>query len=154
MEMAWMRQGESLVVVWPGVGMIPDCYGMGCMNPSLNLNHCVSGNGVTFPSLASQPLGIWPLALSWSSTLITYPSAPIAQDLLKYLTLLKYLKLLHVSLTFYRSQCCLIASLTSNPLCSSKFSLKIGSFVVFSLNLIYMPLGSPGILFMPLLWHG
>lgn len=74
--------------------MMPECYGMGRVKPSFNL---VPSCGVAFPNLASQPFEIWPLA----STPTTYLSAPIAQDMLKYV-LLKYLVLFHVSLTFYR----------------------------------------------------
>lgn len=151
MEMAWMRQEESCgCETWSRYD--PECYGMDGVNHSVNLNHCVPRNGVTFPSWASQPLGIWPLALSRAPTPTFCPSSPIAQDWLKYLTLLKYLVLFHVSLTLYRSQCYLVASWTSNPPLFFEIQPKdIGSSLVFSLNLILMLLGSPSILLMLLL---
>ena len=94
----------------------------------------------------------WDLASGFTLYFHTY-HLPLSslQAMLKYLSLLKYLVLVHVSLAFYRLQCYLIASLTSNPTCSSKFSLNMGSSRGFSLNLILMPLCSPSILFMLLL---
>lgn len=100
----WSEWDNDVTWNWHDVG----CSGIGKVNSSLNLKCLVPSVGVTFPSLASEPLGIWPLALFW------------AQDALKYLTLLKYLVLSHVSLTFSRSQGCLMASSTSIPSCSSK----------------------------------
>lgn len=109
--------------------------GMGRENPPITytplLQIIVSHTQFSFSNF-------WDLASGFTLNFHTY-HLPLSslQVMLKYLSWLKYLLLVHVSLTFYRLQCCLIASWTSNPTCSSKFSLNMGSSRGFSLNLIF-----------------
>lgn len=109
--------------------------GMGRVNPPLTYTPLFQII-VSYAQLSF--LTFWDLASGFTLNFHTYNlHLSSLQAMLKYLSWLKYLVLVHVSLTFYRLQCCLIASLTSNPTCSSKFSLNMGSSRGFSLNLIF-----------------
>ena len=69
-EMPWMRQGKSFAALGSAW-----CSGMGRVDSSLNLRTLFPVRAAS-PSLASQPFGIWPLALSAAPTPTPDPQLP------------------------------------------------------------------------------